>query len=85
MDAQELWDPERVLAICVKNLNSIVNKINNAKPFMIGMKPNDSIKLDFVELDKSESYSKEKALPEDGFYRYLHNPGEQRGDKKDTS
>ena len=48
---------------------------------MIGMKPNDSIKLDFVELDKSESYSKEEALPEDGFYRYLHNPGEQRGDK----
>lgn len=52
---------------------------------MIGMKPNDSIKLDFVELDKSESYSKEEALPEDGFYRYLHNPGEQHGDQKDTS
>ena len=29
MDAQELQDPEKVSAIWVKNLNKIVNKMNN--------------------------------------------------------
>ena len=55
MDAQELQDPERVWTVWVKNLNSIVCKMDNTKSSMTGMKPNDPIKLDFVEPDKSET------------------------------
>ena len=51
MDAQELQDPEKVSTIWVKNLNSIVNKMNNKKSSMIDMKPKDAIKLDTVKLD----------------------------------
>ena len=51
MDAQELQDPEKVSTICVKNLNKIVNKINNTVSLMIGMKPKDA---------------EETVLPEDG-------------------
>ena len=47
---------------------------------MIGMKPNDAIKLYTVPLDKT--YPKETALPEDGLYRYLYEPGGQNGDQK---
>ena len=47
---------------------------------MIGMKPKDAIKLDFVPLDKT--YPKETVLPDDGLYRYLYQPGEQHGDQK---
>ena len=52
IDAQELQDPEKVSTIWVKNLNSIVNKMNNTKSSMINMKPKDAIKLDTVQLDK---------------------------------
>ena len=55
MDAQELQDPEKVSAIWVKNLNKIVNKMNNTVSSMIGMKPKDAIKLDTVRLDKKMS------------------------------
>ena len=51
MDAQELQDPEKASTICVKNLNKIVNKINNTVSLMIGMKPKDA---------------EETVLPEDG-------------------
>ena len=47
---------------------------------MIGMKPQDAIKLDNVSLDKT--YPKETVLPEDGLYRYLYQPGEHHGDQK---
>ena len=76
MDAQELQDPEKVSTIWVKNLNKIVNKMNNTKSSMIDMKPKDAIKLDIAPLDKT--YSE----PEDGLYRYLYQPGEQHGDQK---
>ena len=46
MDAQELQDPEKVSTIWVKNLNKIINKMNNTESLMIGMKPKDPIKLD---------------------------------------
>ena len=75
MDAQELQDPEKVSAIWVKNLNKIVNKMNNTVSSMIGMKPKDAIKLETVPLDKT--YPEETVLPEDGLYRYLYQPGEQ--------
>ena len=38
MNAQELQNPEKVSMIWVKNLNKIVNKINNTELLMIGMK-----------------------------------------------
>ena len=67
MDAQELQDSENVSAIWVKNLNNIVNKMNNTKSSMIGMKPKDAIKPDTVPLNKT--YLKETILREDGLYR----------------
>ena len=73
MDAQELQDPEKVSAIWVKNLNTIVNKMNDTVSLMIGMKPKDAIKLDNVPLDKT--YSEETVLPENGLHRYLCQPG----------
>ena len=80
MNAQEILDPEKLSTILVKNLNKIVNKMNNAVSSMIGMKPKDAIKLDTTPLDKT--YPEETALPEDGLYRYLYQPGEQHGDQK---
>ena len=79
IDAQELQDPEKVSTICVKNLNKIVNKMNNTVSSTTGMKPKDTIKLDNVPLDKK--YPEETVLPEDGLYRYLYQPGEQHGDQ----
>ena len=79
MDAQELQDPE-ISAIWVKNLNKIVNKMNDTKSSMIDMKPKDVIKLDTVPLDKT--YPEEIVLPEHGLYRYLYQPGEHHGDQK---
>ena len=61
MDAQELEDPEKVSTIWVKNLNKIVNKMNNAVSLVIGMKPKDAIKLDTVPLNKT--YPEETVLP----------------------
>ena len=57
-----------------------MNKINNTKSLMIGMKPKDAIKLDTVPLDKT--YPKETVLSEDRLYRYLYQPGEQHGNLK---
>ena len=48
MDVQELQNHEKVSAIWVKNLNKIVNKMNNTVLSMIGMKPKGVIKLDTV-------------------------------------
>ena len=75
LDAQELQDSDKLSTIWVKNLNKIVNKMNNTVSSMIGMKPKDAIKLETVPLDKT--YPEETVLPEDGLYRYLYQPGEQ--------
>ena len=80
IDAQQLQDPEKVSTVWVKNLDKIVNKMNNTVLLIIGMKPIDAIKLETVPLDKI--YPKETVLSEDVFYRYLYQPGEQHGDKK---
>ena len=80
MDAQELQDPEKVSMTWVKNLNKIVNEMNNTVSLMIDMKPKDAVKLDIVPLDKK--YPEETVLSEDGLYRYLYQPGEQHGDQK---
>lgn len=44
---------------------------------MSDMKPKDAIKLDIVELDKSETYAEEEVLPEGDLCRYLIQPCEQ--------
>ena len=80
MDAQEFQNPERFSTIWVKNLNKTVKKMNHTESSMIGMKPNDAIKLDTVPLNKT--YPKETVLLEDGIYRYLYQPGEQHRDQK---
>ena len=49
-DAQELNDPEKVLATWVKQLYGLVDKLNNTETQMTGMKPKDVIKLDQVPL-----------------------------------
>ena len=80
MDAQELQNQEKVSSIWVKNLNKIVNKMNNTVSSIIGMKPKDAIKPDTVPLDKT--YPEEVVLLKDGLYRYLYQLGEQHGDQK---
>ena len=82
MDAQELNDPDKISRIWVRNLENTVKRMNNMKKAMIDMKPKDAIKLSNVELVKSEKFADEKALPEDGLYRYFYQPGEQDGDQK---
>ena len=72
MDDQELQDLEKVSKIWVKNLNKIVNKMNNTVSSVS--------KLDAIPPEKI--YSEETVLPEDGLYRYLYQPGEQHGDQK---
>ena len=49
---------------------------------MIGMKPRDAIKLNEVPLVNREAYPLEEVLPEDGLYRYLLQPGEERDDRR---
>ena len=47
---------------------------------MIDIKSKDAIKLETLPLDKT--YPEETALPQDGPYRYLYQPGQQHGDQK---
>ena len=47
MDAQELWGPEKLSTIWVKNLNSAVKKMSHTTSSMICMKPKDEIKTPF--------------------------------------
>ena len=81
MDAQELHDPEKVSTIWVKNLNKIMDKMNNTKSLMIDMKPKDVIKLDTVPVDRT--YPEETVLPRDGLYRYLSSLAKNMETKKD--
>ena len=71
MDAQ---DPEKVSAIWVKNLNSIINKMKNTQSSMNHMSPEDAVKLDIVELNKPEAQPEEELLSEVGLCRYLYHP-----------
>ena len=70
-DAQKLNDPEKVSATRVKHLYGLIDKLNDTKTQMTGMKPKDAIKLNQVLLIKQENYPPEDTLPEDGLYRYL--------------
>ena len=73
-------DPEKVSTIWVKNLNKIVNKMNNTVSSMIDMKPKDAVKLDTVPLNKT--HPEETVVTEDVLYRYLYQPAEQHGAQK---
>ena len=46
----------------------LVDELNDTETEMIGMKPNDAIKLDEVPLVARERYPPEEVLPEDGLY-----------------
>ena len=67
-DAQELNNPEKVSSRWVKHLYGLVDELNDIETDMIGMKPNDAIKLKEVPLVTQESYPPEEVLPEDGLY-----------------
>ena len=81
-DAQELNDPEIVATTWVKHLYNLVDRLNDTKTEMTGMKPNVAIKLDEVKLTKQENYPSEELLPEDGLYRYFLQSGEEHGDQR---
>ena len=70
-DTQELNDPEKVSSVWVKYLYELVDKMNNTETDMTEMKPKDAIKLENIKLVKSEDYSPEESLPDDGLSRYL--------------
>ena len=80
-DAQELNDLEKVSSRCVKHLYGLVDKLNNTRTEMIGMKPKDAIKLNEVPLVTQESYPPEDTLLADGLYRYLLQPSEEHNDQ----
>ena len=81
-DTQELNDPEKLSSRWVKHLYELVDELNDTETEMIGMKPKDAIKLKEVPLVTRESYPPEEALPEDGLYRYLLQPGEEHNDQR---
>ena len=56
--------------------------MNKTKSSKKEKNPKDAIKLDLVVLDKSQTYSEEKMLTEDGLYRYLYQPAEQHEGQK---
>ena len=71
-----------VSATWVKHLYGLVDKLNDMETEMIGMKPKDAIVLDQVPLVAQESYPEEEVLPENGFYRYLLQPGEEHDNQR---
>ena len=81
-DVQEVNDPDKVSATWVKHLYGLVDKLNNTKIDMIGMKPSDVIKLSQVHLVNRENFPEEDTLPEDGLYWYLLQPSEEHDDQQ---
>ena len=75
-------DPEKVSSRWVKHLYGLVDELNDMETEMIGMKPEDAIKLKEVPLVKQENYPPEEVLPEDGLYQYLLQPSEEHDDQK---
>ena len=80
-DAQELNDPEKISSAWAKHLYQLINKLNNTKTEMIGIKPKDAVKLENVTIVGREQYPAEKQLSTSGLYRHLLLPGEEHGDK----
>ena len=85
MDAQELQNPKKVSKIWAKNLDPAVKTLSNTVSLMIGMKPQDAIRLGVVPFDKK--YPEETVLPENGLYRFfisLVNNMETKRDRQQT-
>ena len=85
MDMQERQDPVKVSTIWVKNLNKIMNKMNNTVLSMIVVKPKDAIKLNTIPL--GQTYPEETVLPEGGYsdiYINLANNMEIKKDERYT-
>ena len=61
-DAQELNDPEKVSATWVKHLYGLVDELNDMETEMIGMKPNDAIKLNEVPPVKQKKLSSRREI-----------------------
>ena len=78
MDGQEFQDPKELVTTWVKNMNSIVNKMNSTKWLMTDMEPKDTIKLDIGTRDKSETHPEDSVLLEDGSDRYQYQPGDKK-------
>ena len=56
--------------------------MNNTKSLMIGMRPKDAIKIDIVNLDKSETYPEENVIPEDILFKHLYQTCVKHEDQK---
>ena len=74
-------DPEKVSSRWVKHLYGLVDELNDLEAEMVGMKPKDAIKLSEVPPVNQEAYPPEEVLPENGFYQYLLQPGEEHDDQ----
>ena len=76
-DAQELNDLEIVATTWVKHLYNLVDRLNDTKTEMTGMKPNVAIKLDKVKLTKQEIIRLRNYFPRmvyiDIFYSQVRN------------
>ena len=55
-EEKENTRPSNTSGIWFDNLDSIMNNMENTKSLMIDMKLKDVIKLDIIELHKSETY-----------------------------
>ena len=68
-----------------KHLYGLVERLNDTKTQMTGMKPKEAIELKKVPLVNQENYPTEDMLPEDGLYHYLLQPREERKDQRKRS
>ena len=65
----------------MKQLQKVVEQLNNTKTAGIKMKPKDAIELE--EVPQKAGYKPDKKpLSEDDLYRYLVQPGEEHGDQR---
>ena len=78
-DAQMLNDPKPVSLTWVKHMYGLVDRLNDMKTQMTRLSPKDTIQLKKIPL--SEHYPPEDTPPEDGFYQYLLQPGEEHNNK----
>ena len=84
-DAQELNDPDKVSLTWLKHLCGLVDKLIDTETQIIGVKPKDAIKLNQIPSVNRENYPPEDTLPEDGFYRYLLQPGEEYDNQRERA
>ena len=69
LKSPELSDPEKVSSTWIKYFYGLVERLNDTKTQMTGMKQKDVIELKKVPL--LDNYPPEDTLPKDRLYRYL--------------